>query len=283
MPDMGTSDTSSNNTMDTKSIKSLQEFLALPKLDTLTNPSEKAEVSRKIMDLGTKMQSTMKNAPTNPKGNIKYTDAQIDSVITAIKETNGQYDFHYIGVIALILIGMYIISALFSLTMGLVMSGVSQKTVRDLRREVDEKLARLPLKYFDMHPHGDILSRVTNDVDTIATTLQQSLTQIITSVITIIGYIIMMLTISPVLTLIVIATMPLYIISISIIAKKSQKFFAIQQKEIGLLSGHVEEMYTGHKIVKAFGHEKDSIEEFEEINSRLKDAGWKAQFVSGIM
>ncbi|MDT3324152.1 MAG: ABC transporter ATP-binding protein/permease [Bacillota bacterium] len=283
MPDMGTSDTSSENKMDTKSIKSVQEFLALPKLDTLTDPSEKAEVCRKIMDLGTEMQSAMKDAPTNPKGNIKYTDAQIDSVITAIKETNGKYDFHYIGVIALILIGMYIISALFSLTMGLVMSGVSQKTVRDLRREVDEKLARLPLKYYDLHSHGDILSRVTNDVDTIATTLQQSLTQIITSVITIIGYIIMMLTISPVLTLIVIATMPLYIISISIIAKKSQKFFAVQQKEIGLLSGHVEEMYTGHKIVKAFGHEKDSIEEFEAINSRLKDAGWKAQFVSGIM
>lgn len=283
MPDMGTSDTSSENKMDTKSIKSVQEFLALPKLDTLTDPSEKAEVCRKILNLGTEMQSTMKNAPTNPKGNIKYTDAQIDSVITAIKETNGQYDFHYIGVIALILIGMYIVSALFSLTMGLVMSGVSQKTVRDLRREVDEKLARLPLKYFDLHPHGDILSRVTNDVDTIATTLQQSLTQIITSVITIIGYIIMMLTISPVLTLIVVATMPLYIVSISIIAKKSQKFFSVQQKEIGLLSGHVEEMYTGHKIVKAFGHEKDSIEEFEAINSRLKDAGWKAQFVSGIM
>lgn len=283
MPDMGTSDTSSENKMDTKSIKSVQEFLALPKLDTLTDPSEKAEVCRKILNLGAEMQSTMKDAPTNPKGNIKYTDAQIDSVITAIKETNGQYDFHYIGVIALILIGMYIVSALFSLTMGLVMSGVSQKTVRDLRREVDEKLARLPLKYFDLHPHGDILSRVTNDVDTIATTLQQSLTQIITSVITIIGYIIMMLTISPVLTLIVVATMPLYIVSISIIAKKSQKFFSVQQKEIGLLSGHVEEMYTGHKIVKAFGHEKDSIEEFEAINSRLKDAGWKAQFVSGIM
>ncbi|MPM26140.1 putative ABC transporter ATP-binding protein [bioreactor metagenome] len=134
-----------------------------------------------------------------------------------------------------------------------------------------------------MHAHGDILSRVTNDVDTIATTLQQSLTQIITSVITIIGYIIMMLTISPILTLIVIATLPLYVIATALIAKKSQKYFAVQQKEIGLLSGHVEEMYTGHKIVKAFGHEKDSIEEFEAINNRLRDTGWKAQFVSGIM
>jgi ABC-type multidrug transport system fused ATPase/permease subunit len=148
---------------------------------------------------------------------------------------------------------------------------------------VDDKLNRLPLKYYDSHPHGDILSRVTNDIDTIANTLQQSLTQIITSVISILGYIIMMLTISPILTLIVVATLPLYILSTAVIAKKSQKYFASQQKEIGLLSGHVEEMYAGHKIVKAFGKEKDSIKEFEVINERLQNAGWKAQFVSGIM
>jgi ATP-binding cassette, subfamily B, multidrug efflux pump len=176
-----------------------------------------------------------------------------------------------------------LISAAFSLIMGLVMSGVAQKTVRDLRRKVDQKLTRLPLKYFDDHPHGDILSRVTNDLDTVANTLQQSLTQIITSLITIIGYIIMMLTISPVLTLIVIATLPLYIVSTALIAKKSQKYFAAQQKELGKLSGHVEEMYTGHKIVKAFGREKDSIEKFEAINENLYDSGWRAQFISGIM
>ncbi len=285
MPDMGsdTENTNSETKMDAEGIKSLQEFLGLPKLDTLTNADEKADVARKVMDLGKKMQGTMEDAPANPEDNIKFTDEQVDSVISAIRETNGEYDFVYIGHIALILIGMYIISAIFSLVMGLVMSGVSQKTVRDLRRQVDEKLSRLPLKYFDLHAHGDILSRVTNDVDTIATTLQQSLTQIITSVITIVGYIIMMLTISPILTLIVIATLPLYVMATALIAKKSQKYFAVQQKEIGLLSGHVEEMYTGHKIVKAFGHEKDSIEEFEAINNRLMDTGWKAQFVSGIM
>nr|WP_308483201.1 ABC transporter ATP-binding protein [Clostridium zeae] len=284
MPDMGTTtDTDSKNKIDTKSIKSIQKFIALPKLDTLTDANQRAEVSRQIIDLGSELSKTMDNAPTSPKDNVKFTDDQIDSVIKAIKETNGEYDFKYIGNIAIVLIGMYIISAIFSLIMGLVMSGVAQKTVRDLRMEVDEKLSRLPLKYFDLHAHGDILSRVTNDVDTIATTLQQSLTQIITSVITIIGYIIMMLTISPILTLIVIATLPLYVIATATIAKKSQKYFAAQQKEIGLLSGHVEEMYTGHKIVKAFGHEKDSIEEFEAINKRLKNSGWKAQFVSGIM
>ncbi|MEA4827624.1 MAG: ABC transporter ATP-binding protein [Clostridium sp.] len=261
----------------------LRDKLQLPRLDSLKDANQKADVAKKILDLSKEMKSTMDNASTSAKDNIKLTDDQINSAITAIRETNGEYDFHYIGVIALILIGMYIISSIFSLIMGLVMSGVSQKTVRDLRREVDEKLARLPLKYFDLHPHGDILSRVTNDVDTIATTLQQSLTQIITSVITIIGYVIMMLTISPVLTLIVIATMPLYVISTALIAKKSQKYFSVQQKELGELSGHVEEMYTGHKIVKAFGREKDSIEKFEAINGRLKDAGWKAQFVSGVM
>ena len=285
MPDMKSiSSTNSNQPkMDSKSIKSIQEFLKLPKLDTLTNADQKADVCKKILDLSKNMQSAMDNTSVNPKSNVKLTDDQINSVIKAIRETNGQYDFKYIGQIVLILIGIYLISSLFSLVMGLVMSGVAQKTVRDLRREVDEKISRLPLKYFDMHSHGDILSRVTNDVDTIATTLQQSITQVITSVITIIGYIIMMLTISPVLTLIVIATLPLYVIATTLIAKKSQKYFAAQQKHLGALSGHVEEMYTGHNIVKAFGHEKDSIEEFEAINSDLKDAGWKAQFISGIM
>ncbi|EYE89525.1 ABC transporter [Fervidicella metallireducens AeB] len=284
MPDMNTSDNkSTENKFDTESIKAVKEFISLPKLETLTNADEKADVAKKILDLSKKMQTNMENAPKDAKENIEFTDEQINSVITAIRETNGEYDFNYIGKIALILIAMFIISSLFSLIMGLVMSGVAQKTVRDLRREVDDKLSRLPLKYFDQHAHGDILSRITNDVDTIATTLQQSLTQIITSVITIIGYIIMMLTISPTLTLIVIATMPLYVIATAFIAKRSQKYFATQQRELGDLSGHVEEMYTGHKIVKAFGKENDSIQEFEAINNRLRDAGWKAQFISGIM
>jgi ABC-type multidrug transport system fused ATPase/permease subunit len=280
--DMGTTSDSTTK-FDKDSILAFKQFINLPKLDTLTDPVQKSDVVKQIMDLGKKMQSSSSAVSTGSDTSVKYTDAQVEQILTAIKETNGQYDFKYIGMIALILIAMYIISALFSVIMGLVMSGVAQKTSRDLRREVDDKLNRLPLKYYDSHPHGDILSRVTNDIDTIANTLQQSLTQIITSVISIIGYIIMMLTISPVLTLIVVATLPLYIVATAGIAKKSQKFFAKQQKEIGLLSGHVEEMYAGHKIVKAFGKEKDSIEEFENINTRLQNAGWKAQFVSGIM
>ncbi|ODA42927.1 ABC transporter ATP-binding protein [Desulfosporosinus sp. BG] len=264
---------------DPDALKAVQEFMQLPKLSTVTDPNQKADIVRKIMDLGKKMPG---NAQTGEE-NVKLTPDQINGVIRAIRETNGEYDFHYIGMIVLILFGMYVISAVFSLIMGLVMSGVAQKTVRDMRRQIDLKLNKLPLKYFDKHPHGDILSRVTNDIDTIATTLQQSITQVITSLITIIGYIAMMLTISPVLTLIVIVTLPLYIISTATIAKKSQKYFAAQQKELGQLSGHVEEMYTGHKIVKVFGREKDSIEIFESINDRLNTAGWKAQFISGIM
>jgi ATP-binding cassette, subfamily B, multidrug efflux pump len=259
--------------------KAIQEFIKLPMLNTVKDADKKAEIVRKMLDLSKKMPTQGKSGAKN----VKLTQAQIDGAVRAIKETNGKYDFGYIGEIALVLLGMYVISACFSLIMGLVMSGVSQKTVRDLRRQVDQKLAKLPLKFFDDHPHGDILSRVTNDLDTVANTLQQSLTQIITSVITIIGYIIMMLTISPTLTLIVVATMPLYIVSTAIIAKKSQKYFASQQKELGDLSGHVEEMYTGHKIVKAFGREKDSIERFETINKNLYTAGWKAQFISGMM
>jgi ATP-binding cassette subfamily B protein len=265
--------------VDPETAKAIQEFMKLPMLSTVKDADQKANIVQKMLDLSKKMPSQS----TSGAKNVKLTQAQIDGAVKAIRETNGKYDFHYIGNIALILLGMYVISSLFSLVMGLVMSGVAQKTVRDLRREVDQKLAKLPLKYFDSHPHGDILSRVTNDLDTVANTLQQSLTQIITSVITIIGYIIMMLTISPILTLIMLITLPLYVVSTAVVAKRSQKYFASQQKELGDLSSHVEEMYTGHKIVKAFGREKDSIERFEEINKNLYGAGWKAQFISGMM
>src|SRR6185437_10965350 len=146
--------------------------------------------------------------------------------------------------------------AIFAYLQGYIMAGVAQKTVYNLRKEVEEKLNRLPLKYFDSRTHGEILSRAVNDVDNISTTLQQSLTQLITSVVTIIGVIIMMLSISPLMTLIVILTLPLSGVAIAKIAKKSQKFFKEQQKSLGHLTGHVEEMYTGHKVIKVFGHEQ---------------------------
>ena len=192
-------------------------------------------------------------------------------------------DFGGIAHILLILIGLYIISALFSYIQQFMMAGVAQRTVYDMRTDVDHKLERLPLKFFDARTHGEILSRVTNDIDTIATTLQQSLTQLITSLVTIVGVVVMMLTISPLLTGIVIVTLPLYVLVTGLVAKRSQRYFVAQQKELGALNGHVEEMYTGHTIVKAFGREADSIATFDAINERLYTAGWKAQFVSGVI
>ncbi|MCL6590677.1 MAG: ABC transporter ATP-binding protein/permease [Firmicutes bacterium] len=192
-------------------------------------------------------------------------------------------DFAYIGNIILILIVLYILSAAFNFVQQFTMAGVAQKTVYNMRRDLNDKLARLPLKYFDSRTHGEIMSRVTNDIDTISAGLQQSMTQLITSICTIIGVLIMMLTISPMLTLITIVTLPLSFIGVTAITKRSQKYFAVQQKELGELNGHVEEMYTGHKIIKAFRHEKQSVDKFTEINDRLYNAGWRAQFVSGIL
>ncbi len=192
-------------------------------------------------------------------------------------------DFIYIGRIIIILIGLYLISAVFSYIQQYQMAGLSQKTVYDMRRDLNDKISRLPLKFFDGRTHGEIMSRFTNDIDNISTTLQQSLTQLITSACTILGVLVMMLTISPWLTLITIVTLPVSFIMTANIAKMSQKYFGAQQKSLGELNGHVEEMFTGHKIVKAFGHENRSLHEFKTINGRFYNAAWKAQFVSGII
>src|SRR6266851_2724786 len=182
-------------------------------------------------------------------------------------------DFNYIATVLLILLGLYVISAIFLYIQQYVMAGVAQKTVYRLRSEVDEKLSRLPLKFFDSRTHGEILSRMVNDMDNISTTLQQSLTQLITSAVTLLGVIVLMLTIS----------LPLSLIVTVGLAKRSQNYFRNQQRSLGQLNGHVEEMYTGHKIVKAFGHEGRSIAEFTELNEKLYNAGWRAQFVSGMI
>ncbi|WP_342504991.1 ABC transporter ATP-binding protein [Sporosarcina sp. FSL K6-2383] len=192
-------------------------------------------------------------------------------------------DFHVIGNLLLLLGGLYVISSLFSYIQQYIMSSVAQETVYDLREDVNGKLEKLPLKYYDGHPVGDTLSRVTNDIDTIGSTLQQSLTQFITSFVTIVGILAMMLYISPVLTLIALVSLPLSMFGILPILKRSQKHFAKQQKTLGQLNGHIEEMYTGHQVVKAFGHEHKSVAEFDEVNEQLYDAGRKAQFISGII
>lgn len=190
-------------------------------------------------------------------------------------------DFGYIGTVLLIMLGLYLISAVFIYIQQYVMAGVAQKTVYRMRREVEEKLSRLPLKFFDSRPHGEILSRAVNDMDNISTTLQQNVTQLITSAVTLIGVVIMMFTISWLLSLIVFVTLPLSLFITTGIAKRSQNYFRSQQRSLGELNGHVEEMYTGHKIVKAFGHEQLSVAEFSKLNDKLYEAGWRAQFVSG--
>ena len=196
---------------------------------------------------------------------------------------NATIDFNYILNIIFILIGLYVISSVFKYIQQYIMVGIAQKTVYDMRKDINSKLSRLPLKYFDGKTHGEILSRVTNDIDTISNTLQQSITQLITAIVTLVGIVVMMLTINSLLTLIVFVTLPLSFLVTKIIARQSQKFFARQQKLLGQLNGHVEEMYTGHKIVKVFNYEKQSINKFNKVNNKLYDAGWKAQFISGII
>jgi ATP-binding cassette subfamily B protein len=192
-------------------------------------------------------------------------------------------EFGYIGRIILILLVLYIVSAIFIYIQQYLMAGVAQRTIYKLRKEVDEKLSRLPLKYFDGRTHGEILSRAVNDMDNISSTLQQNVTQLITSVTTLLGVIVMMLSISWGLTLIVLITLPMSLFIVTGIAKRSQDYFRRQQRALGDLNGHVEEMYTGHKIVKAFGHEHKAVAQFDVLNENLYDAGWKAQYVSGII
>ncbi len=207
-----------------------------------------------------------------------------DGMIAKFRGVPGaSIDFTYLTKIVIFLVLLYIFSAFFTYLQQFLMAGVAQNTIYKIRKEVDYKLNKLPLKYFDSNSKGDILSRVTNDLDNVSSTLQQSLNELITSVVTIIGVTIMMLTINVWLTLICLVVLPVGVFCTRPIIKKSQKFFGSQQKELGKMNGHVEEVYSGHKIIKAFNREKISIEEFEEINKRLYNAGWKAQFVSGII
>jgi len=192
-------------------------------------------------------------------------------------------DFKYITNILLALGSLYLLSSLFSYLQQYIMVDVSQQTVYAMREDISHKLSRLPLRYFDSNAHGDILSRVTNDVDNISTTLQQSITQLVTASVSLVGILVMMLIISPLLTLVSLVVLPLSFLVTKAIATRSQVYFAAQQNKLGELNGHVEEMYTGHVLVKAFGREKESVNQFKQINNQLYDASWKAHFISGII
>lgn len=219
-----------------------------------------------------------------PKLMGNATTKLFEGMMLKIKGVPGAHiDFDYIWGIVVTLVILYILSSLFTFIMQYLMSGVSQKMVYTLRKQVNEKLARLPVDYYDAHPNGDILSRAVNDSENISNTLQQSLTASITSIVSLIGVIVMMLTISPLLTLVLLVTIPLSFIGISQITKRSQGFFKQQQEQIGQLNGHVEEMFTGHQVIKAFGKEHESVNKFKNINGKLYNSAWKAQFLSGIM
>lgn len=195
----------------------------------------------------------------------------------------GGIDFPYIKNIVLTLLGLYVVSSVFAFIQGFIVSGVAQKVSYNLRKQISEKVNRLPLKYFDKQSHGEVLSRVTNDVDTISQSLNQSMSQIITSATTIIGVLIMMLSISWQMTIVALMILPLSMILVMSVVKRSQKYFKSQQEFLGQVNGHVEEIYSGHIVMKAFNAEEEAVTKFKDINGELYNSAWKSQFLSGMM
>jgi ATP-binding cassette subfamily B protein len=221
-------------------------------------------------------------AIVGPKVLAKATDALFEGLTKKIQGVGG-IDFEKIGTILVILLGLYVVSAAMQLLQGLIMANVSQNVSYRLRKDIAAKINRLPMNYFDRKTNGEVLSRVTNDVDTLGMSLNQSVTQLITSVTTIIGVLIMMLTISPVLTLVAIAILPVSGIIMGFVMKHSQKYFKQQQEYLGHVNGQVEEIYGGHMVVKAFNREQASVEEFDKANEVLYKSAWRSQFFSGMM
>lgn len=217
-----------------------------------------------------------------PKILAKATDKLSEGIMAKVANTGG-IDFNYIVKILLILVVLYAASSLFSYIMGWIISGVSQDAAFSLRKDISEKMNRLPLSYFDKHSSGDILSRVTNDIDTIAQSLNQSLSTLISNVVTLVGIFIMMLTISWQMTLIAVVVLPVSMTMISLVMKHSQKYFIQQQNSLGDVNGHIEEMYGGHQVVKAFNGEEKSVEQFEKFNESLYTSAWKSQFFGSLM
>ena len=217
-----------------------------------------------------------------PKVLAKATTALATGWVAKLRGT-GSIDFGYIGKILLILLAMYLVSAAFSFCQSWIMSGFSQKMCYDFRRQISEKINRLPLAYFEKRTVGEVLSRITNDVDTLGQSLNQSITQLITSITTMIGVLIMMLTISPTMTLIAILILPVSMALVLLVVRFSQKYFRAQQKVLGSVNGQVEEVYSGHNVVKAFNREDAVLNDFDEANNRLFESAWKSQFLSGLM
>lgn len=217
-----------------------------------------------------------------PKVLSKATTEIFNGLVSKVSGGAG-IDFHKVGVILLILLGLYCVSALFSFIQGYIMSGISQKLSFRMRKEISEKINRMPLAYFESKTVGEVLSRITNDVDTFGMSLNQSITTLITSVTTLIGVFIMMMTISPLMTLIALVILPISAFLISVVVKHSQKYFKAQQEYLGDINGTIEESYSGHTIIKAFNREEKVNQDFQETNEKLYSSAWKSQFLSGLM
>ncbi len=217
-----------------------------------------------------------------PKILGKATTEIFNGLVSRVSGTGGM-DFEKIGRILLLTLGLYGVSAVFSFIQGYIMTGISQKTTYRFRKAISEKINRMPMSYFDKMTYGEVLSRVTNDVDTLGQSLNQSATQMITSVTQMVGVLIMMLSISPLMTLVALLMLPVSVAMISLIMSKSQKYFRGQQEFLGNVNGQVEEVYSGHNIIKAFNKEEETIETFEKTNQQLYDSAWKSQFLSGMM
>lgn len=217
-----------------------------------------------------------------PKISGKATTELFNGLVAKVSGT-GSINFEKIGQILLLLLGLYVLSAVLSFIQGLIMTGISQKLAYRFREEICSKINRMPMKYFESRTVGEVLSRITNDVDTLGQSLNQSVTQLITSLTTMVGVLIMMLSISPLMTLIAIVILPISAGLIGIVVKKSQKFFVAQQKYLGEINGQVEEVYSGHNIVKAYNKEEDVEQTFHDTNNILYQSAWKSQFLSGLM
>ena len=217
-----------------------------------------------------------------PKVLAKATTALATGWIAKLRGT-GSIDFVYIGRILLFLLGMYLLSSAFSFIQGWLMTGLSQKVCYDFRKQISEKINRLPLAYFEKRTVGEVLSRITNDVDTLGQSLNQSITQLITSVTTMIGVLVMMLSISPKMTLIALLILPVSLVLVLIVVRFSQKYFKAQQAILGVVNGQVEEVYSGHNVVKAFNREAVVLNDFNAANDKLYESAWKSQFLSGLM
>ncbi|WP_298483539.1 ABC transporter ATP-binding protein [uncultured Ruminococcus sp.] len=212
----------------------------------------------------------------------KATTELANGLMAKIHGTGG-IDFTKIGQILLFVLGLYLFSALFSFIQGWLMTGVTQKVCYRMRRDISEKINRMPMAYFESRTYGEVLSRITNDVDTLGQSLNQSITQIITSVATMVGVLVMMLRISPLMTLIALVVLPISVFLISLVVKRSQKYFKQQQEYLGHINGQVEETYAGHTVIKAYNKEQETIQKFQETNDTLYRSAWKSQFLSGLM